>query len=201
MNRKKLLLIALALAGALVLMVPAYALLTLAGVNGGCPSITVLRNYQPPEASKVFAADGSLVGAMSPQRRTLVDLDDVPPVVRQGAIAVEDRRFRQHGGVDYRGLARAIWKDATSLSLRQGFSTISMQLVRSVFPDQLPMSKRFSRKVCEVYLASRLQHVMDKEQILGSASSRIRKGTTRDGTRRRPSGGGTWCWASWPGRA
>lgn len=167
LDRKKLLLIALALAGALVLMVPAYALLTLVGVNGGCPSITVLRNYQPPEASKVFAADGSLVAAMSPQRRTLVDLDDVPPVVRQGVIAVEDRRFRKHGGVDYRGLARAIWKDATSLSLRQGFSTISMQLVRSVFPDQLPMSKRFSRKVCEVYLASRLQHVMDKEQILG----------------------------------
>ncbi|MEJ2186004.1 MAG: PBP1A family penicillin-binding protein, partial [Gemmatimonadota bacterium] len=167
LNRKKLLWLALALAGALVLLVPAYALLTLAGANGGCPSVAALRSYQPPEASKVFAADGSLVADMSPQRRTLVDLDEVPPLVRQGVIAVEDRRFRQHGGVDYRGIVRAVWKDATSLSLRQGFSTISMQLVRSVFPDQLPMSKRFSRKVCEVYLASRLDHIMDKEQILG----------------------------------
>lgn len=159
--------IALALAGALVMLVPAFALLTLAGANGGCPSVAALRSYQPPEASKVFAADGSLVADMTPQRRTLVDLDEVPLLVRQGVIAVEDRRFRQHGGVDYRGIARAVWKDATSLSLRQGFSTISMQLVRSVFPDQLPMSKRFSRKVCEVYLASRLDHIMDKEQILG----------------------------------
>ncbi len=167
MNRKKLLLTALALAGVLALIVPMFALLTVAGVNGGCPSIAALENYQPPEASQVFAADGSLVAAMSPQRRTLVNLDQVPLLVRQGVIAVEDRRFRHHGGVDYRGLARAVWKDITSLSLRQGFSTISMQLVRSVFPDELPMSRRFSRKVCEVYLATRLQHVMDKEQILG----------------------------------
>lgn len=166
-RKKTILLIVLALAGAPAVFIPTFAFLTVVGVNGGCPSITALRNYQPPEASKVFAADGSLVADMSPQRRTLVDLDEVPLLVRQGVIAVEDRRFRRHGGVDYRGLARAVWKDATSLSLRQGFSTISMQLVRSVFPNQLPMSRRFSRKVCEVYLASRLQHVMDKEQILG----------------------------------
>ncbi|HKJ93467.1 MAG TPA: transglycosylase domain-containing protein [Longimicrobiales bacterium] len=167
MSRKKILLIALAVAGALALTVPVFAVLTIAGVNGGCPSVDALRNYRPPEASKVYAADGSLVADLSPQRRTLVTLDQVPLLVRQGVVAVEDRRFRQHGAVDYRGLARAIWRDATSLSFRQGFSTITMQLVRSVFPEQLPMSKRFSRKVCEVYLSGRLEHVFTKDQILG----------------------------------
>src|SRR5690554_2204322 len=120
---------------ALLIVAPATVLVpTLGPGAAGCPTIEALRDYRPPEASRVYAADGSLIADLSPQRRIVVDLDRVPSVVEDGFIAVEDRRFRQHGGVDLRGVARALWRDLTSLSFKEGFSTIPMQLVRNVFP-------------------------------------------------------------------
>lgn len=137
------------------------------GVIGeGCPSIDALRSYRPPEATRVYAADGSLVADLSPQRRIVLDIDDIPPVVREGFIAVEDRRFWDHSGVDMRGVFRAAWRNVTSLSIREGFSTITMQLARSVFPDQLPMARKLTRKVCEVHLARRIEREYRKREIL-----------------------------------
>src|SRR4051812_22972867 len=101
-------------------------------VNGqaaGCPDVATLRNYRPPEATRVFAMDKSLIADLSGQRRVVVDFKEVPAVVRDGYVAVEDRRFWQHGGIDVRGIGRAVWHDLKSLSLKEGFSTITMQLV------------------------------------------------------------------------
>jgi len=152
---------------ALLIVAPATVLVpTLGPGAAGCPTIEALRDYRPPEASRVYAADGSLIADLSPQRRIVVDLDRVPSVVEDGFIAVEDRRFRQHGGVDLRGVARALWRDLTSLSFKEGFSTIPMQLVRNVFPDQLPRSEKLRRKYCEVVLAGRLERVFTKDEIL-----------------------------------
>jgi penicillin-binding protein 1A len=137
------------------------------GVIGrGCPSIADLRSYRPPEATRVYAADGSLVADLSPQRRVVLDIDDIPPTVREGFIAVEDRRFWDHSGVDLRGVLRAAWRNAVSLSIQEGFSTITMQLARSVFPDQLPMAEKLTRKVCEVHLARRIEGEYRKREIL-----------------------------------
>ncbi|MFW5947521.1 MAG: penicillin-binding protein 1A [Gemmatimonadota bacterium] len=135
-------------------------------VGDGCPSIADLRAYRPPEATRVFAMDGSLVADLSPQRRILLDLDDIPAVVREGFIAVEDQRFWDHGGIDYRSVVRAAWRNLTSLSIREGFSTITMQLARSIFPEQLPMAKKLTRKVCEVHLAGRIENEFRKREIL-----------------------------------
>lgn len=148
------------------LAVPAWALWTITVRNGGCPSAADLREYQPPEASQVFAMDGSLVADLSPQRRVLVDLREVEPLVRDGFVAVEDRRFWQHGGVDGRSVVRAIWRDLTSLSFREGFSTITMQLARNVFPEKLPRAKLLSRKLCEVVTAYKIEGELEKEEIL-----------------------------------
>ena len=143
------------------------ASLVVNGVIGrGCPSIEDLRSYRPPEATRVYAADGSLVADLSPQRRVVLDLDDIPPMVREGFVAIEDRRFWDHGGVDFRGVARAAWRNVTSLSIREGFSTITMQLARSVFPDRLPMAEKLTRKVCEVHLARRIEGEYRKREIL-----------------------------------
>jgi penicillin-binding protein 1A len=131
-----------------------------------CPSVADLKAYRPPEATRVFARDGSLVADLSPQRRVVLDLRDIPPLVREGAIAVEDRRFWDHWGIDTRGVARALWRNVSTASIREGFSTITMQLARSVFPEQLPMSEKLSRKVCEVYLAVRIERELEKREIL-----------------------------------
>src|SRR5690554_4058987 len=155
--------------------VVAVPLLTGAGMD--CPPVEALRDYRPPEASHIYAADGSLIASLSPQRRTVVDLDEVSPLLRDGAVAVEDRRFWSHGGVDLRGVARAIWRDLTSLSLREGFSTIPMQLVRNVFPEQLPRAKKLGRKACEVRMAGQIEREFEKEQILALYLNQIYLGS------------------------
>ncbi len=135
-------------------------------VGPDCPDVAGLRDYRPPEASRVFAADGSLIADLSPQRRVVVELDEVPALLRDGLVAVEDRRFWQHGGVDLRGVVRAALRNATSLSFKEGFSTIPMQLARNLFPEQLPRAKKLSRKVCEIRLAPKLEDEFTKEGLL-----------------------------------
>jgi len=163
---KRLLTLALVAAGSVFLAVTSFVVFTLAGGNGGCPTMEALGSYRPPEASRVYAADGSVVADLSPQRRIVVELDDVPAIVRDGVVAVEDRRFYRHHGIDYRGVARAVWRNLSTLSVSEGFSTITMQLVRSVFPERLPLSRRFSRKVCEVHLARHIESRAPKDEIL-----------------------------------
>lgn len=137
------------------------------GVGGdGCPTVADLRAYRPPEATRVFALDGSHVADLSPQRRVVRTLDDMPALVRDAAVAVEDRRFLQHRGVDFRSVARAVWRNASTGSIREGFSTITMQLARSVFPEQLPMADKLGRKVCEIHLARRIEREFSKQDIL-----------------------------------
>jgi penicillin-binding protein 1A len=131
-----------------------------------CPSVDALRDYRPPEATRVFAMDGSLVADLSPERRVVVDLDAIPPTVSNGFVAVEDRRFWQHGGIDVRGIGRAVWRNITTLSLVEGFSTITMQLPRNIFPTELPRSDKLRRKLCEVQLAGRIERTMNKRDIL-----------------------------------
>jgi penicillin-binding protein 1A len=132
----------------------------------GCPSVESLRSYRPPEATRLYARDGSLLADLSVERRTVVDLDEIPPVVSNGIVAVEDRRFWTHGGIDPRGVMRAVWRDLVTLSLREGFSTITMQLARNVFPDELPRGDRLRRKSCEVLLARRIETTFPKREIL-----------------------------------
>mgnify|MGYP001369026560 FL=1 len=152
---------------AVVVAVPLGLAATVFGpVGPDCPDVAGLRDYRPPEASRVFALDGSLIADLSPQRRVVVEYDEIPAVLRDGLVAVEDRRFWDHGGVDLRGVLRAVWRNATSLSFREGFSTIPMQLARNVFPDQLPRTKSLSRKICEIRLAPKLEDEFAKEDIL-----------------------------------
>ncbi len=131
-----------------------------------CPTVAEIAAYEPPEASRVFAVDGSFLADLSPHRRVLLDYEQVPAVLSRGFVAVEDRRFWRHGGIDYRGIVRAVVKDATTLSLRQGFSTITMQLPRNIFRNRLPMSSKFGRKLCEVHLAPQIEERLGKREIL-----------------------------------
>lgn len=132
----------------------------------GCPPAEALRNYRPPEATRLFAMDGSLLADLSPERRVVVDLDEVPPTISNGFVAVEDRRFWTHNGVDPRGVFRAAWTNLRTLSLREGSSTITMQIPRNVFPNELPRRDRFRRKACELRLAGEIEAELGKREVL-----------------------------------
>jgi penicillin-binding protein 1A len=135
-----------------------------AGQN--CPTVERLRAYRPPEATRVYAMDESRIADLSPERRVVVELNEVPKTVSNGFVAVEDRRFWSHDGVDMRGFGRALLKNIGSLSVKEGFSTIPMQLARQVFTEELPMSSKLSRKACEVSLAPKIEKAFTKREIL-----------------------------------
>ncbi|HEY0811479.1 MAG TPA: PBP1A family penicillin-binding protein [Longimicrobiales bacterium] len=152
--------------GVVALIGPLAACSGANGSQGDCPTIEQLRAYKPPEATRVFAMDSSRIADLSPERRVVIELNQVPKTVWNGFVAVEDRRFWSHEGVDFRGFGRALIKNITSLSVKEGFSTIPMQLARQVFTAELPMSSKLSRKACEVSLAPRIEKAFTKREIL-----------------------------------
>lgn len=141
-----------------------------------CPSIASLAEYRPPQATRVYAMDGSRLADLSPERRVLVGYDQIPRIVRDGFVAVEDRRFWEHGGIDVRGIGRAVWNNVRARSLDEGFSTITMQLTRNVFPHDLPRGDRFRRKVCEVRLAGDVEETLGKRRILELYANQVYMG-------------------------
>jgi penicillin-binding protein 1A len=157
---KRILLLTAGVIGAL-----AAALLGFAGTRA-CPSVDALRSYRPAEATRVFAADGSRLADLSIERRVVVELNEVPAAVANGFVAVEDRRFWRHGGIDLRGVGRAVFRALRTFPPREGFSTITMQLTRNVFPEELPRADRVRRKICEVRLAGRVENELTKREIL-----------------------------------
>ena len=93
-------------------------------------------------------------------------LERVPRHVRAAFIAAEDRRFYYHGGIDWRSAGRALVRNFRSLEVREGFSTITMQVVRSAFLPHLSQERSLRRKLIEIELARRLERALTKQQIL-----------------------------------
>src|SRR5437763_15987138 len=114
-----------------------------------CPSISRLigtgDNVQM-QTSKVFAADGRLISELGLERRTVLPLNEIPLPVRQAFVATEDKRFYSHHGIDYWRILGAIKNDVMSMGFAQGFSHITMQLARDIFPEGLNRETRCSRK-------------------------------------------------------
>lgn len=127
------------------------------------PSLEVLTDYRPKIPLQVFTADGVLIGEFGEERRALVRIEDVPDTMKRAIVAAEDERFYMHGGVDYLGVARAAWSNFTSGGVRQGASTITMQVARNFF---LSKEKTFTRKFNEMLLAFKIEHSLTKDQIL-----------------------------------
>lgn len=132
----------------------------------GCPSDEQLRGFRPGEGSRVLDRSGVSLGRLSYVRRINVPLSRVPRHVRAAFIAAEDRRFYYHGGVDWRSAGRALARNLAALRVREGFSTITMQVVRTAFLPHLGPDRTLGRKLIEIELARRLEHALTKPQIL-----------------------------------
>jgi penicillin-binding protein 1A len=126
------------------------------------PSLDVLIDYKPKIPLRVYSSDNVLIGEFGQERRDFVPIKDIPLIQRQALLAIEDSRFYDHGGVDFKGVARAVVADLTG-GLKQGASTITMQVARDFF---LTKEKLFSRKFTEVRLAYKIESTLSKDQIL-----------------------------------
>jgi penicillin-binding protein 1A len=126
------------------------------------PDISDLSDYRPKLPLRVYSADGMLMGEFGEERRNLTPIREIPKVMVNAVLAIEDARFYSHGGVDYKGLVRAALANL-GRAKSQGASTITMQVARNVY---LSTEKTFTRKLYEVLLTFKLEHLLSKDQIL-----------------------------------
>lgn len=127
------------------------------------PPLDAITDYQPKMPLRVYSADHVLMGEFGEEKRSLVKLNEIPANMKNAVLAIEDARFYQHGGVDYFGIARAVFSDLLHGGAKQGASTITMQVARNVF---LSSEKTYSRKIYEILLAGEIESALTKDQIL-----------------------------------
>ena len=133
----------------------------------GCPDVSRLSSYRPGGAPVLLDRHGKAIADLSPVEGELIALKTLPPHVANAFVAVEDKRFRAHGAVDLPRVVTASIANLRQARVDQGFSTITMQLARNVFPDQLPASRRtLSRKLLEIRVAQEIEHSFSKDEIL-----------------------------------
>jgi 1A family penicillin-binding protein len=134
----------------------------------GCPDPEGLLALQPGEAPEVVDRQGESFARLMPVQREVVALDSLPAHLGQAFIAVEDRRFRAHWGVDVRRVGGAFFANLRQRQVAEGGSTITMQLARNAFPERLPASERTPvRKFLETRVAWSIERIFDKDEILG----------------------------------
>ena len=135
-------------------------------MNQDLPDYTKLANYEPPVVTRVHAADGRLIGEYAEQRRLYVPIDVIPRRVIHAFLAAEDKNFYSHGGIDARGIVRAVFDNVVNVFTGHrlvGASTITQQVAKNFL---LTNEVSFKRKIREALLAIKLEHAYTKDQIL-----------------------------------
>ena len=150
----------LALAGLVGLLMVIAVALAVAYPN--LPDISDLSDYRPKLPMRVYSADGIVIGEFGEERRRLTPINEIPKVMTDAVLAIEDARFFSHGGVDYLGVVRAGLANF-GRAKAQGASTITMQVARNVY---LSAEKTYTRKIYEILLTFKLEHLLSKNQIL-----------------------------------
>ena len=150
----------IAMAGLFSLLAAVAIAMALAYPN--LPDVSDLSEYRPKLPLRVFSAEGDLLGEFGEERRNFTPIKYIPRVLTDAVLAIEDARFFQHGGVDYVGVVRAGLANV-GRAKSQGASTITMQVARNVY---LSSEKTFTRKIYEILLTFKLEHLLSKDQIL-----------------------------------
>lgn len=126
------------------------------------PDVSDLADYRPKLPLRVYSVEGHLIGEFGEERRNLTPIHEIPQVMKNAVLAIEDTRFFEHGGVDYKGVLRAGLANLGRVK-SQGASTITMQVARNVY---LSSEKTLTRKIYEILLTFKLEHLLTKNQIL-----------------------------------
>ena len=126
------------------------------------PELDKVTRYQPQQAMQVFTSDGVEIAQFGAERRTFLPIDQIPKLMQEAVLAIEDARFREHSGIDPIGVLRAVVANLTG-GTRQGASTITQQVARNFF---LSNRKTAERKLKEAMLALKIEKSLTKDQIL-----------------------------------
>ena len=131
--------------------------------NSDLPQVESLEDSRPSVIAVVYSDDNQVIGSFAQERRILVKWEDIPPVVRNAIISVEDQNFYDHWGIDLFGIARASLRNVMNGRIVEGGSTLTQQLSKNLF---LTPEKTLGRKVQEAMLAIQIERNYTKEQIL-----------------------------------
>jgi len=146
-----------------------------------CPSSAQIYVWEPQQSTKILSHDGRLIAELFQERRTPVSIEALPDYVTKAFIAIEDRRFYQHGGYDPRGIARAVAELIVRRRISSGGSTITQQLARHMFQTELGFEKKFRRKLKELRVAIELEKVHSKDAILEAYVNQVNYGRGHHG--------------------
>ncbi|MGH7445398.1 MAG: transglycosylase domain-containing protein, partial [Longimicrobiales bacterium] len=164
------------------LVIAALALMALfAGLGVGawqyvcrdCPSIAEIYAWEPKQSTKILDREGNLIDELFQERRTPVDIEDLPPHVPQAFIAIEDKRFYRHGALDLRRLVGVAVRNVLAGDIRGGGSTITQQLARNMFEEQIGFEQAYTRKLKEAKVSMELEEVYTKDQILEAYMNQV----------------------------
>jgi penicillin-binding protein 1A len=152
----------------LVLFVVSFVAFTLGLVSAVASDLAALeptKKKQVEQLGYIYASDGKTVLAVlhGDESRVVVGSNEIAPVMKQAIVAVEDRRFWEHRGVDFKGIMRAVWADVRNKKLVQGGSTITQQFVKNTYTKK---ERTISRKLKEAALAWQLERRWSKDRIL-----------------------------------
>ena len=126
------------------------------------PDLALLEQYRPPIITRVYDRNARIIGELFEERRILIPAEDMPALLKNAFMAIEDKRFFQHHGVDYKAIIAALVADIRGLEIGRGASTISMQVARNFF---LSRERTLSRKIKEAILATRIERNFSKQEI------------------------------------
>jgi len=127
------------------------------------PRIESLKDYAPPLVTEVYGSRGELLAEFALEKRYLINYSDIHPIFIKAILAAEDDKFFEHKGIDPLGIVRAAVKNISSGEIKQGGSTITQQIVKSLL---LTSERKFSRKIKEAILATRIEQYLTKQDIL-----------------------------------
>lgn len=139
------------------------------------PEIHALQDYRPDVVTELYADDGQSIGAFSLQRRILLTYSQIPTILRDAIISTEDQHFEEHWGVDFPRVLEAAWQDVIHGQIRQGASTLTMQLAGTLFLNRADRS--FRRKIEETILAIQIERHYTKPQIFTMYCNQIYLGS------------------------
>lgn len=181
-RRRRIQRVLLVLLSALVLAVGGAALsiyLVIAHYSEGLPSVETLKaGYDPPQISRIVAADGTQLASVFTERRTVIPFDTIPAHTKLAFLAAEDARFYEHAGLNYLGMLRALWANLRAGGFVQGGSTITQQVVKIILLNQ---TRTLSRKIQDQILAHRLEQYLTKDEIFSLYLNHITLGHGRYG--------------------
>ena len=132
-------------------------------IDATLPDARGIASFNRPGTITLLSSDGQVIQKLGPATREKVNPGEMPELVKEAFVAAEDRRFYEHDGVDLWGIGRALFTNIKKRSVREGASTITQQLARTVFLSQ---DRTITRKLREAALAYKLERQLSKEQIL-----------------------------------